>query len=186
MQFPTYWSTWNTETMHDTDVIMGTIASQITSFTIVFSAVYSDADQRKYESSASLALVRGFTGEAETGEFPAQMASNAGNVSIWWRHHGFSNNGCVDNMFYCYQGYAERWRLIGCLLTVSYQQKLCHGLMQNCLLNCIHFYAYISIHIFSLYVLPATVSAWLPSNLPLAQGRYNGMYSLPRECISGL
>ena len=22
-----------------------------------------------------------------TGEFPAQMASNAGNVSIWWRHH---------------------------------------------------------------------------------------------------
>ena len=24
----------------------------------------------------------------ETGEFPAQMASNAENVSIWWRHHG--------------------------------------------------------------------------------------------------
>ena len=23
----------------------------------------------------------------ETGEFPAKMASNAGNVSIWWRHH---------------------------------------------------------------------------------------------------
>ena len=23
----------------------------------------------------------------ETGEFPAQMASNAENVSIWWRHH---------------------------------------------------------------------------------------------------
>ena len=22
-----------------------------------------------------------------TGEFPAQMSSNAGNVSIWWRHH---------------------------------------------------------------------------------------------------
>ena len=22
-----------------------------------------------------------------TGEFPAQMASNAENVSIWWRHH---------------------------------------------------------------------------------------------------
>ena len=26
-----------------------------------------------------------FTG---TGEFPAQMASDAENVSIWWRHHG--------------------------------------------------------------------------------------------------
>ena len=24
----------------------------------------------------------------ETGEFPVQMASNAENVSIWWRHHG--------------------------------------------------------------------------------------------------
>ena len=23
-----------------------------------------------------------------TGEFPAQMASNAQDVSIWWRHHG--------------------------------------------------------------------------------------------------
>ena len=25
-----------------------------------------------------------------TGEFPAQMASYAENVSIWWRHHGIS------------------------------------------------------------------------------------------------
>ena len=38
---------------------MGAIASQITSLTIVFSIVYSDADQRKYQSSASLAFVRG-------------------------------------------------------------------------------------------------------------------------------
>ena len=27
-----------------------------------------------------------------TCEFPAQMASNAENVSIWWRHHGYSFN----------------------------------------------------------------------------------------------
>ena len=58
---------------------MGAIASQTTSLTIVNSTVYSDADQRKHQSSASLAFV--------TGEFPAQMASNAENVSIWWRHH---------------------------------------------------------------------------------------------------
>ena len=25
-----------------------------------------------------------------TGEFPAQMASNAENVSVWWRHHDFA------------------------------------------------------------------------------------------------
>ena len=38
---------------------MGAIASQITSLTIVYSIVYSGADQRKHESSASLAFVRG-------------------------------------------------------------------------------------------------------------------------------
>ena len=27
-----------------------------------------------------------------TGEFPAQMASNAENVSIWWRHYGYFND----------------------------------------------------------------------------------------------
>ena len=38
---------------------MSTIASQITSLTIAYSTVYSDADQRKPQSSASLAFVRG-------------------------------------------------------------------------------------------------------------------------------
>ena len=45
--------------IHYTDVIMGAIASQITSNTIVYSTVYSDADQRKHQSSASLAFVWG-------------------------------------------------------------------------------------------------------------------------------
>ena len=44
---------------HYSGVIMGAIASQITSLTIVYWTVYSDADQRKYQSSASLAFVRG-------------------------------------------------------------------------------------------------------------------------------
>ena len=56
---------------------MGMVASHITSLTIVYSTVYSGADQRKHQSSTSLAFVRG------TSEFPAQMASNAENVSIW-------------------------------------------------------------------------------------------------------
>ena len=41
------------------DVIMGALASQITSLTIVYSDVYSDADQRKHQRSASLAFMRG-------------------------------------------------------------------------------------------------------------------------------
>ena len=38
---------------------MGEIASQITSLTIVYSTIYSGADQREHQSSASLAFVRG-------------------------------------------------------------------------------------------------------------------------------
>ena len=46
-------------THHYSDVIMGTMTSQITSLTIVYSTVYSGADQRKHQSSASLAFVWG-------------------------------------------------------------------------------------------------------------------------------
>ena len=41
------------------DVIMGAIASQITSLTIVYSTVYSGADERNHQSPASLAYVWG-------------------------------------------------------------------------------------------------------------------------------
>ena len=44
---------------HYNDVIMGAIASQITSLTVVYSTVYSGADQGKHQSSASLAFVWG-------------------------------------------------------------------------------------------------------------------------------
>ena len=47
------------EQSHYSDVIMTTMASQITSLTIVYSTVYSCANQRKHQSSASLAFVRG-------------------------------------------------------------------------------------------------------------------------------
>ena len=43
---------------HYCDVKMSAIASQITSLTIVYSIIYSSADQRKHQSSASLAFVR--------------------------------------------------------------------------------------------------------------------------------
>ena len=38
---------------------MGEITSQVTSLSSVYSTLYSDADQRKYQSSASLAFVWG-------------------------------------------------------------------------------------------------------------------------------
>ena len=61
---------------------MGTIASQITSLTIVYSIVYSDADQK----TSKLRVTGLFAGNSPV--INAQMAINAENVSIWWRHHG--------------------------------------------------------------------------------------------------
>ena len=71
------------ECNHYNDVTMGSMASQITNLTIVYSSVYSGADQRKHQSSTGLCAGN----SPGTGEFPAQMASDAENVSIWWRHH---------------------------------------------------------------------------------------------------
>ena len=51
-------SSWRIPAYYN-DVIMGAIAPQITSLTIVYWTVYSDADQRNNQSSASLAFVRG-------------------------------------------------------------------------------------------------------------------------------
>ena len=44
---------------HYSDITMDAIVSQATSLTIVYSTVSSDADQRKHQSSTSLAFVRG-------------------------------------------------------------------------------------------------------------------------------
>ena len=52
---------------------MNAMASKITSLTIVYSTVY--VRRRSKETSKV------------TGEFPAQRASNADNVSIWWRQN---------------------------------------------------------------------------------------------------
>ena len=44
---------------HYSDIIISTMASQITGVSIVYSIICSAADQRKHQSSASLAFVRG-------------------------------------------------------------------------------------------------------------------------------
>ena len=64
------------EECHDTDVIMSTMASQITSLAFVYSTVYSGADQRNIKAPR---------------QFPAQKASHTENISIWWRHHGLDD-----------------------------------------------------------------------------------------------
>ena len=54
-----FWCRGRNIQWHYNDVIMGAIASQITSLTIVYSTFYSGADQRKHQSSASLVFVCG-------------------------------------------------------------------------------------------------------------------------------
>ena len=69
--------------LHYNDVVMGAMTSQITSLTIVYSIVDSGADQRKKSNVTGLCAGN----SPMTGEFHAQMTSNAENVSIWWHHH---------------------------------------------------------------------------------------------------
>ena len=110
---------------HYSDVIMDSMASQITSLTIAYSAVYSGENQRKHQSSASLAFVGN---SPVTGEFSAQMASNAEIVSIWWRHHAetagnihhLRHRRMLSDIFvlFCFIGLwpsilvAERWLIL--------------------------------------------------------------------------
>ena len=51
---------------HYNEAIMSTMASQITNLAIVYSTIYSGTDERKHQSSASLAFVRWIP---VTGEF---------------------------------------------------------------------------------------------------------------------
>ena len=65
---------------------MSASASQITSLTIVYSTVYS---RRRSKKTPKLRVTGNCEGNSPvTGEFPAQRASYAENVSIWWRHYG--------------------------------------------------------------------------------------------------
>ena len=68
---------------------MSVMASQITSLTIVYSTVYAGADKKKTSKLRVTGLCVG--NSPVTCIFPAQTASNAENVSIWWRHHVYQH-----------------------------------------------------------------------------------------------
>ena len=70
---------------HYNDVIVTAMASQITSLTIVYLIVYSGTDERKNQSSASLAFVRGIH----------RWLVNSENVSIWWGNRDIGPIGCA-------------------------------------------------------------------------------------------
>ena len=69
---------------HYSDVTVSAMTSQITGVSIIFSTVCSCADQRKHQSSASLAFVRGIHQSPVDSPDKGQQR---GFISIWWRHN---------------------------------------------------------------------------------------------------
>ena len=65
-------------------ITMTTTASQITSLAVVYSIFIQAPIKENIKAPRHWPFCGEFTG---IGEFPAQRASNAENVSIWWRHH---------------------------------------------------------------------------------------------------
>ena len=64
------------------DVIMSAMGSEITGRLF----------RRKSKKTSKLRVIGLCEGNSPvTGEFPAQRASNAENISIWWRHHGMAD-----------------------------------------------------------------------------------------------
>ena len=82
----TWWQRDKIKECHYSDVIISAMASQITDVSIVYRTACLGADQRKHTKLRLTGL--GEENSPVTGEFPAQMTSDAENVSIWWRHHG--------------------------------------------------------------------------------------------------
>ena len=75
------YNTVNVTLSHCCDVIMGVMASEITSLTQSFI-------QAQIKENIKAPRHWPFAGNSPVAvEFPTQMASNAENVSIWWRHH---------------------------------------------------------------------------------------------------
>ena len=73
---------WCVLQYHCNDIIMGAMASQITTLTVVYLC------RRRSKNTSKLRVTGLCEGNSPvTGEFPAQMASNAENISIWWSHY---------------------------------------------------------------------------------------------------
>ena len=85
------WHYWLGSLRHYGNVIMGAIASQITRLTLL-----NRLFRRRSKKTSKLCVTGLCAGNSPgTGEFPTQIASNAENVSIWWRHHGGGGSSSV-------------------------------------------------------------------------------------------
>ena len=107
---------------HYDDVIMGTMASQMTSPTIVYSTVFSRHRSKKTSKLRVTGLCVG--NSPGTGDFPAQMASYAKNVSIWWRHHGWTASMKAKQVFHSVLRFRDSMRLYDKHITARIRSKI--------------------------------------------------------------
>ena len=109
----TNWSCDSSFSITYNDVIMSAIVSQITSLTIVCAAFYSGADQRIYQSSASLAFVRGIhrwpVNSPHKGPVTRKMFPFDDVIMLRWR----SQTNSISVLFW-------HWRLSCIILTILY------------------------------------------------------------------
>ena len=109
---------------HRSDVLIGMIASQITSLTIVYSTVYSVTDQRKHQSSTSLAFVWGIN------RWPLNSLHK-------WpvMRKMFHFDYLIKCWFFYFCNYLSVWIISPSILLIKYSQTVFKGLiMDRCVL----------------------------------------------------
>ena len=102
---------------------MGAIASQITSLRIVYSTVYSDADQRKHQSSASLAFVYGIHRNRWIPRIKGQLRGKCFHLmTSSWRFGDASSQSLVSQSWrtsICQLPWTTSWFLKGIVIWLS-------------------------------------------------------------------
>ena len=125
---------------HYNGVIMSAMASKITSLTIA----YSGHRPKKTSKLCVTGLCEG--NSPGIGEFPAQRANNAENVSIWWRHHGISFPIWLDLNCHVVSRYVQSLICSACI----YMYLICTRMHMTCR----YFHSSIFLLIALLYIWP--------------------------------
>ena len=113
---------------HYSDVMMSEMASQITGVSIAYLTV---CFRRRSKKTSKLRVTGLCEGNSQViGEFPTQMASNAENVSIWWRYHKtfwFEHQMLIFSLLHLYIYFCcKYWRLSEAGRDNSKNSKLFH------------------------------------------------------------
>ena len=142
---------------------MGAIASQITSLTIVYSSVYSGTDQRKHQSSASLAFVREihrlYFRHCYQLRFPASSYSFI--ITFYTSLFVFAFLLYSDVLLWCASPYSSAFLQL--FLLVVYSSSACVSHLYCAMLilyGICHCFAYS--HLFVLHIYFLSLS-WVPS-----------------------